>query len=200
MSEVNEDQETRKSVSKIGALLSNNKEMSNSQIYVYYSQNNWKTSEFVEIIIDEKTTFLQLIDTVIFKLKTEFYYDDIDEKDYSIMILKKKTKSPNYDYPKCNPESLVLDYGKSNFCLVEMENKDENKINNEETDDTDKNIINQKEEKEEKIEENKNEIKNEIIKEEKKNNENKNNMNNNNKNKKKNKKVEKTCNKGCNIF
>ena len=200
MSEVNEDQETRKSVSKIGALLSNNKEMSNSQIYVYYSQNNWKTSEFVEIIIDEKTTFLQLIDTVIFKLKTEFYYDDIDEKDYSIMILKKKTKSPNYDYPKCNPESLVLDYGKSNFCLVEMENKHENKINNEETDDTDKNIINQKEEKEEKIEENKNEIKNEIIKEEKKNNENKNNMNNNNKNKKKNKKVEKTCNKGCNIF
>ena len=200
MSEVNEDQETRKSVSKIGALLSNNKEMNNSQIYVYYSQNNWKTSEFVEIIIDEKTTFLQLIDTVIFKLKTEFYYDDIDEKDYSIMILKKKTKSPNYDYPKCNPESLVLDYGKSNFCLVEMENKDENKINNEETDDTDKNIINQKEEKEEKIEENKNEIKNEIIKEEKKNNENKNNMNNNNKNKKKNKKVEKTCNKGCNIF
>ena len=200
MSEVNEDQETRKSVSKIGALLSNSKEMNNSQIYVYYSQNNWKTSEFVEIIIDEKTTFLQLIDTAIFKLKTEFYYDDIDEKDYSIMILKKKTKSPNYDYPKCNPESLVLDYGKSNFCLVEMENKDENKINNEETDDTDKNIINQKEEKEEKIEENKNEIKNEIIKEEKKNNENKNNMNNNNKNKKKNKKVEKTCNKGCNIF
>ena len=197
MSEVNEEQETRKSVSKIGALLSNNKEMNNSQVYVYYSQNNWKTSEIVEIIVDEKTTFLQLIDSTIFKLKTEFYYDDIDEKNYSIMILKKKTKSPNYDYPKCNPESSVLEYGKSNFCLVEMENKDENKINNEEMNNADKKIINQKEEKEEKIEENKNEIKNEIIREEKKNNENK---NNNNKNTKKNKNVEKICNKGCIIF
>jgi hypothetical protein len=121
MSEVNEEKDRKKSSSKIGALLSNSQEANNSQISVYYSQNDWKTSEIVEVMVDEKTTVLQLIDSVIFKLKTEFYYDDIDEKNYNLMILKKKTKTPNYDYPKCNPESLVLDYYKSNFCLVEQD-------------------------------------------------------------------------------
>ena len=127
MSENNEEKE-RKTGSKLGAMLSNTQEMNNSQVNVYYSQNDWKTSEIVQIIVEENTTVLQLIDSVVFKLKTEFYYDDIDEKNYILMILKKKTKKPNYDYPKCNPESFVLDYDKSNFCLVEKE-KAEN-VNN----------------------------------------------------------------------
>ena len=93
MSEVNEEKDKKKSSSKIGALLSNSQEVNNSQISVYYSQNDWKTSEIVEVMVDEKTTVLQLIDSVIFKLKTEFYYDDIDEKNYNLMILKKKNKN-----------------------------------------------------------------------------------------------------------
>ena len=93
MSEVNEEKDKKKSSSKIGALLSNSQEANNSQISVYYSQNDWKTSEIVEVMVDEKTTVLQLIDSVIFKLKTEFYYDDIDEKNYNLMILKKKNKN-----------------------------------------------------------------------------------------------------------
>ena len=93
MSEVNEEKDRKKSSSKIGALLSNSQEANNSQISVYYSQNDWKTSEIVEVMVDEKTTVLQLIDSVIFKLKTEFYYDDIDEKNYNLMILKKKNKN-----------------------------------------------------------------------------------------------------------
>ena len=121
MSESIEGTEKKNSESKLGALLSNTQEMNNSQICVYYSQNDWKTSEVVEVIVEEKTTVLQLIDLIVFKLKTEFYYDDIDENNYNLMILKKKTKTPNYDYPICNPESLVLDLGKSNFCLVEKE-------------------------------------------------------------------------------
>ena len=196
MSEVNEGKEQKKSVSKIGALLSNSQEANNSQISVYYSQNDWKTSEIVEVMVDEKTTVLQLIDSVIFKLKTEFYYDDIDEKNYNLMILKKKTKTPNYDYPKCNPESLVLDYYKSNFCLVEQD-KIEN-VNNtneeEEKNNNDNKILNNKEKnkKEEKkdLQNNKN---NEEKKEE-------NNNKNQNKNKKKRKSNEKECKKGCILY
>ena len=196
MSEVNEEKDRKKSSSKIGALLSNSQEANNSQISVYYSQNDWKTSEIVEVMVDEKTTVLKLIDSVIFKLKTEFYYDDIDEKNYNLMILKKKTKTPNYDYPKCNPESLVLDYYKSNFCLVEQD-KIEN-VNNtneeEEKNNNDNKILNNKEKnkKEEKkdLQNNKN---NEEKKEE-------NNNKNQNKNKKKRKSNEKECKKGCILY
>ena len=92
MSVENEVVQKRKTSSKIGALLSNSQEMNNSEVKVYYSQNNWETSEGVEVMIDDKTTVLQLIDSVIYKLKTEFYYDDIDEKNYILMILKKKLK------------------------------------------------------------------------------------------------------------
>ena len=194
MSEVNEEKDKKKSSSKIGALLSNSQEVNNSQISVYYSQNDWKTSEIVEVMVDEKTTVLQLIDSVIFKLKTEFYYDDIDEKNYNLMILKKKTKTPNYDYPKCNPESLVLDYYKSNFCLVEQD-KIEN-VNNtneeEEKDNNDNKILNNKEK-------NKKEEKKDLQNNE--NNEEKEEENNNkNKNKKNRKSNEKECKKGCILY
>ena len=194
MSEVNEEKDKKKSSSKIGALLSNSQEANNSQISVYYSQNDWKTSEIVEVMVDEKTTVLQLIDSVIFKLKTEFYYDDIDEKNYNLMILKKKTKTPNYDYPKCNPESLVLDYYKSNFCLVEQD-KIEN-VNNtneeEEKNNNDNKILNNKEK-------NKKEEKKDLQNNE--NNEEKEEENNNkNKNKKNRKSNEKECKKGCILY
>jgi len=194
MSENNEEKE-RKTESKLGAMLSNTQEMNNSQVNVYYSQNDWKTSEIVQIIVEENTTVLQLIDSVVFKLKTEFYYDDIDEKNYILMILKKKTKKPNYDYPKCNPESFVLDYDKSNFCLVEKE-KAENVnnvyIENDNINNNNFNLENKKEEikKEEKIE----------LKNEGNNAEVKDNKKNVNKNKKKNKNSEKACNKGCIMF
>ena len=195
MSENNEEKERKKTESKLGSLLSNTQPMNNSQVSVYYSQNDWKTCEIVQIIVEENTTVLQLIDSVVFKLKTEFYYDDIDEKNYILMILKKKTKKPNYDYPKCNPESFVLDYDKSNFCLVEKE-KAEN-VNNvyiekDNVKNNDINLENQKEEiKKEVKEELKKEGNNEEIKENKKNV---------NKNKKKNKNDEKACNKGCILF
>ena len=192
MSEVNEEKDKKKSSSKIGALLSNSQEANNSQISVYYSQNDWKTSEIVEVMVDEKTTVLQLIDSVIFKLKTEFYYDDIDEKNYNLMILKKKTKTPNYDYPKCNPESLVLDYYKSNFCLVEQD-KIENVNNTNEEEE--KNNNDNKNNKEKNKREEKKDLQNN------ENNEEKEEENNNkNKNKKNRKSNEKECKKGCILY
>ena len=96
---------------------------------------------------------------------------------------------PNYDYPKCNPESLVMGYGKSNFCLVEIQ-KEEN-VNN----------INEENNKDEIILKNTQEIKNEKEKDlpkKESNTEKKNNKNNKEKNK--NKAIEKGCNKGCILF
>ena len=199
-SEPIEEKEKQKTKSKLGALLSNNQEMSNSQVCVYYSQNDWKTSEIVEIIVEPKTTVLQLIDSVLLKLKTEFYYDDIDDNNYNLMILKKKTKKPNYDYPICNPESLVLDYAKSNFCLVEKTKpKDVNENVNKENDinvvNNDPNIENKIEEKNEK----KNLENNEIKKEEEKKDQNQSNNNKDKDNKKK-KKVDRGCSKGCILY
>ena len=189
MSEINEEKDTRKSTSKIGALLSNSQEVKNSQVNVYYSQNDWKTSEIVEITVEDNTTVLQLIDSVLFKLKTEFYYDDIDEKNYILMFLKKKTKKPNYDYPKCNPESLVLGYEKSNFCLVEQEkiegkdsSKEENNINNKKESSNIKEENKVEEKKDTKYKEN-NKIKENKIQ-----------------NKKNKKNIEKGCNKGCILY
>ena len=197
MSENNKEKEMKKAESKLGAFLSKNQEMNNSQVSVYYSQNNWKTSEIVQIIVEENTTVLQLIDSVVFKLKTEFYYDDIDEKNFILMILKKKTKKPNYDYPKCNPESFVLNYDKSNFCLVEIEkSQNVNNVNLENDIVNNNDNINYIESKKEEIKkEEKIELKDEVNNEETK--ENKKNVN---KNKKKKKIDEKACNKGCIIF
>ncbi len=201
--ETDEEKEKKKSVSKLGALLSRNQEMNNSQVFVYYSQNNWKTSEVVEVMVEEKTTVLQLIDSVIYKLKTEFYYDDIDEKNCVLMLLKKKTKTPNYDYPKCNPESIVLEYNKSNFCLVEENNnktddinvgeevKNKNNNNNDEVNAIVDNKNDQNQNENENEEKNV-KLKKEINKEEKKEK--------NYKNKNKNKNVDKACNKGCIMF
>ena len=200
--ETDEEKEKKKSVSKLGALLSKNQEMNNSQVFVYYSQNNWKTSEVVEVMVEDKTTVLQLIDSVIYKLKTEFYYDDIDEKNCVLMLLKKKTKTPNYDYPKCNPESIVLEYNKSNFCLVEENNNKSDDINvgeevkknnnNNNNDEVNAIVDNKNDQNQNENEEKNVKLKKENNKEEKKEK--------NNKNKNKNKNVDKACNKGCIMF
>ena len=199
MSESPENKDQKKVESKLGALLSNTQQVNNSQVNVYYSQNDWKTSEVVEIIVEEKTTVLQLIDSVVYKLKTEFYYDDIDENNYNLMILKKKTKTPNYDYPKCNPESKVLDYDKLNFCLVEKEKvKNTNNINEEENNNVNinnnKNTENNKEEKNKEEKNMEKKLENNEIKKETEN------KKDNKKNKNKNKSLEGGCKKGCILY
>jgi len=130
MSDNNEEQEAKQPTSKINDLLAKNEKMNNSQINVYFSQNNWETNQKVEIVVEENTTVLQLIDSAVFKIKNELNVKDIEDKNYCLMMLKKKTQKPNYEYPICNPEALVLNYDKTNFCLVEKgseENPDGNK-------------------------------------------------------------------------
>ena len=161
-----ENQEVKRT-SKLTSLIgSENEGMNGLQVSVYYSENNWETCEEVNLILDENTTINQLIDSSIYKFKTELFFDNIDKKQFNVRIFKKKKKVPNEEYPICNPESKVKDYGKIHFCLVEdinaeneeikekekTEKKSENIISGDNTKEkgSDLNINNEKNEKEKK--------------------------------------------------
>ena len=152
MSEDPEVKRVSKLSSLIGQAQANNDGM---QIYVHYSENNWETSEEINLILSQNSTIDQLIEASINKFKTELFYDNIDKKKFCVRIFKKKKKIPNMEYPVCNPNSKIGNYGKTHFCLVEEE-EEENKKN-----DTGEEII--LEEKKENINDDKNkkEIKNE---------------------------------------
>ena len=165
-----------KKVSKLSSLINQAKEEVNKlQIIVHYSENNWETNEEINLILDENTTINQLIEETKEKLKNK---ENIDKKVFNVRIFKKKKKIPNNEYPVCNLESKVKDYGKSHFCLVEDKNtsepiqKEEEKVEakkeeqNEEPKEEKKEEIKQEEKKEEKKEE----VKQEEKKEEKNNN------------------------------
>ena len=114
-----EDKEVKRT-SKLSSLIGfESTNFNGMQITVYYSDNNWETCEEIDLILDDNTTINQLIDAAIYKFKTELFYDDIDKKQFNVMLFKKKIKKPNDEYPICNPESLVKNYGKTHFCLVE---------------------------------------------------------------------------------
>ena len=118
--EKNTEEAKNKKSSKLSKMIeSTNEEFNGLQIFVYYSENNWETCEEIELIIDDNMTINQLIDSAIYKFKNELSYDNIDTKQFNVMLFKKKKKIPNYEYPICNLESKVKDYGKSFFCLVE---------------------------------------------------------------------------------
>ena len=88
-----EDQEPKRT-SKLTALIGSEADNFNGlQVTVYYSENNWETFEEISLILDEKTTINQLIDAAIYKFKTELFYDNIDKKQYNVMLLKKE-KNP----------------------------------------------------------------------------------------------------------
>ena len=125
-----------KRTSKLTALISSENDggANGMQINVFYSENNWETCEEINLILDENTTINQLIDSAIYKFKTELFYDNIDKKQFNVMLFKKKKKKPNDEYPLCNPESKVKDYGKDNFCLVENLNAKKEEIKPEKKD------------------------------------------------------------------
>ena len=128
------DNQEKKEVkkSKLTAMISqNNGNVGGQQISVYYSDNNWKTCDEINIIIDDNTTINQLIDSSIYKFKNELSYDNLDAKHFNLMLFKKSKKRPNDDYPICNPESIVKDVGKTQFCLVEDITTKENAKNEE---------------------------------------------------------------------
>ena len=150
-----------KKVSKLSSLINQAKEEVNKlQITVHYSENNWETNEEINLILDENTTINQLIEATKEKLTNK---ENINNKIFNVRIFKKKKKIPNNEYPVCNLESKVKDYGKSHFCLVEDKQTSEPNQKEEEK------VEEKKEEpKEEKAEEKKEEIKQEEPKEENK--------------------------------
>ena len=123
-----ENQEVKRT-SKLSSLIaSENEGMNGLQVSVYYSENNWETCEEINLILDENTTINQLIDSSIYKFKTELFFDNIDKKQFNVRLFKKKKKVPNDEYPICNPESKVKDYGKIHFCLVEDINAENDEL------------------------------------------------------------------------
>ena len=150
-----------KKVSKLSSLINQAKEEVNKlQITVHYSENNWETNEEINLILDENTTINQLIEATKEKLTNK---ENINNKIFNVRIFKKKKKIPNNEYPICNLESKVKDYGKSHFCLVEDKQTSEPNQKEEEKAEEKK-----EEPKEEKAEEKKEEIKQEEPKEENK--------------------------------
>ena len=99
-------------------------------VYVY---DNNDVYTIANLILDAETTISQLKEISIEKFKNDFFFDDIENKDLVVMLFKKKTKKPNYDYPVCDPESLIQDFSKTNFCIVEKINDKENQIEQMET-------------------------------------------------------------------
>ena len=155
-----------KKVSKLSSLINQAKEEVNKlQIIVHYSENNWETNEEINLILDENTTINQLIEATKEKLTNK---ENINNKIFNVRIFKKKKKIPNNEYPVCNLESKVKDYGKSHFCLVEDKRTSEPNQKEEEKAEEKKEEIKQEEPKEEKKEEIKQEEKKEEPKEEKK--------------------------------
>ena len=159
---MSEKGEVRK-VSKLSSLINQAKEEVNKlQITVHYSENNWETNEEINLILDENTTINQLIEATKEKLTNK---ENINKKIFNVRIFKKKKKIPNNEYPVCNLESKVKDYGKSHFCLVE--DKPSIPIEKEEEEKVEEKKEKPKEEKQEVI---KQEEKKEEIKQEEKNN------------------------------
>ena len=141
---MSDNQEVKKT-SKLSSLIGQSQENTNSSQYtVHYSENNWETSEEINLILNDEATIKELMDTAIQKFKTELYYDNIDKRKYVVRIFKKKKKIPNIEYPVCNLDSKVGDFGKTHFCLVENEGE-ENEV---EKDDINENMqINKEQEK-----------------------------------------------------
>ena len=134
-----EDKEVKRTSKLTSLIAAENEGLNGLQITVYYSENSWETCEEVNLILDDSTTINQLIDSAVYKFKTELFYDNIDKKQFNVMLFKKKKKIPNDEYPICNPESKVKDYGKNHFCLVEDINSKKKDTKNE-SKDTDVNI------------------------------------------------------------
>ena len=115
-----EEKENKKS--KLSALIDQAKgEINGIQIIVHYSEDKWKTNEEINLILDEETTISKLIELTIEKLRDKH---NIKDKKFFVRIFKKKKKIPNEEYPICNFDSKVKDYGKSHFCLVDEENSE----------------------------------------------------------------------------
>ena len=169
-----------KKKSKLSSLIDQAQENNNtSQYTVHYSENNWETNEEINLFLDENATINQLIEESIQKYKNELFYDNIDKKKFIVRIFKKKKKIPNTEYPICNPNSNVKDFGKSHFCLVENENEEEGKVIEKEDKLDEKNNMTEKINKEKEIK-NDNIDKNDNSSKNVKDTNEKNNSNNNN--------------------
>ena len=101
-----------KRASKLTAMIAQKNDGFNSlQIAVYYSENNWEACEEVNLVLDENTTINQLIDSAIYKFKTELFYDNIDKKHFNVMLFKKRKRyqMTNIQHVTLNPKLKIME-------------------------------------------------------------------------------------------
>lgn len=133
----------KKSKSKLSSLIKVKEEGPvDTPVNIYYSKDNWVTNESIVLCIDENTTISQLIDLSICHLPSLGNANFDKTQNFYMMLFKKKKQIPKYDYPICNPDSLIKDFDKYNFCLMERKVEDnktnENKNDTSNTKDDDK--------------------------------------------------------------
>lgn len=112
--------------SKVGQLVSKvesqEKEADGILITIVYSNNNWESSEKITKTISKETTVEQLIEISVDEFKNKLYYDEMEGKEYNLMLFKKKTGKPNFEYPVCDLGTKICELFKDTFCLVEKYN------------------------------------------------------------------------------
>ena len=84
-----EDKEVKRTSKLTSLIAAENEGLKGLQITVYYSENNWETCEEVNLILDDSTTINQLIDSAVYKFKTELFYDNIDKKQFNGLLISK---------------------------------------------------------------------------------------------------------------
>ena len=84
-----EDKEMKRTNTLTSLIAAENEGLNGLQITVYYSENNWETCEEVNLILDDSTTINQLIDSAVYKFKTELFYDNIDKKQFNGLLISK---------------------------------------------------------------------------------------------------------------
>ena len=153
-----EENPEEKKTSKLSNLIEGKDNSMGSQYIIHYSENNWESSEEINIVLNDNATISQLIEESIYKFKNELFYDNIDKKQLIVRIFKKKKKIPNFEYPICNPNSKVKDFAKSHFCLVENKKEEEKSEENNKAKENQNKLENENGNKQENIKKNNNSI------------------------------------------
>lgn len=123
----------KKSKSKLSSMIVEKEEgPGETAVNIYYSKDDWATSKNIVISIEDNTTISQLTDFALCQIPSLGTENLEKKQNFYMMLYKKKKQKPNYDYPICNPDSLVKDYDKYNFCLMEKKTEEKEKNNVEE--------------------------------------------------------------------
>ena len=96
----NKDLPIRRKISKLTALISQQKDHSDFfQVNVYYSKDNWISCQCINLLLSENSTINQLKNLALKKLKEDNLSDNIETKNFNVMLFKKRNKGQMMNIP-----------------------------------------------------------------------------------------------------